>query len=254
MIQALSAQNEEEFSAVIGGRPYFRAVMGRDRALWYGNPGAPVRLFCLPGAALRVCGGTAQLCGIPQDWQELCSFLRFVGVQTLLSETAPPPGTVRRAEALYLFTLPRGGCLPLNALPRGLTLSTAPSVGALARQLFPESTARQDDYYSETCTAIAHGYARVLALLDESGSPVSTVGAYAMANGEAHMAMGCTVPERRGQGIGGWLIPYLADDLAADGWDVTLLCSAQRRPFYARLGFQGTARFWQLYGFSGDGR
>ena len=108
---------------------------------------------------------------------------------------------------------------------------------ALANQLFPQEPERQDCYYSETCTALAHGFARVLALQDATGRPVSTVGAYAMANGEAYMAMGETLPELRGRGIGGWLIPYLANELAGEGWTVTFLCAAERCRFYERLGF-----------------
>lgn len=69
-------------------------------------------------------------------------------------------------------------------------LNRSPSVLRLATQLFPQEPERQDCYYSETCTALAHGFARVLALQDAAGRPVSTVGAYAMANGEAYMAMG----------------------------------------------------------------
>lgn len=60
---------------------------------------------------------------------------------------------------------------------------------------------------------------------------------YAMANGEAYMAMGETLPELRGRGIGGWLIPYLANELAGEGWTVTFLCAAERCRFYERLGF-----------------
>ena len=36
-----------------------------------------MRLFTLPGAALTLNGSTAQLCGTPQDWEELLSFLQF---------------------------------------------------------------------------------------------------------------------------------------------------------------------------------
>ena len=116
-------------------------------------------------------------------------------------------------------------------------LNRSPSVLRLATQLFPQEPERQDCYYSETCTALAHGFARVLALQDAAGRPVSTVGAYAMANGEAYMAMGETLPELRGRGIGGWLIPYLANELAGEGWTVTFLCAAERCHFYERLGF-----------------
>ena len=52
MIQAVTTPaHKQAFATAIQGAPYFRAVMGRDLALWADNPGAPVRLFTLPGAA-----------------------------------------------------------------------------------------------------------------------------------------------------------------------------------------------------------
>ena len=70
MIQAVTTPaHKQAFATAIQGAPYFRAVMGRDLALWADNPGAPVRLFTLPGAALTRpavrhppgLGGTAKL-------------------------------------------------------------------------------------------------------------------------------------------------------------------------------------------------
>ena len=59
---------------------------------------------------------------------------------------------------------------------------------------------------------------------------MSTVGAYAMANGEAYMAMGETLPELRGRGIGGWLIPYLANELAGGGLDRDIFVCGRALP------------------------
>lgn len=237
MIQAvITPAHKQAFATAIQGAPYFRAVMGRDLALWADSPGAPVRLFTLPGAALTLNGSTAQLCGTPQDWEELLSFLQFAGIAHLIAEETPllPAAT---GEPLFLYSMPPQNRLPLAQEHQGYMLNRSPSVLRLATQLFPQEPERQDCYYSETCTALAHGFARVLALQDAAGRPVSTVGAYAMANGEAYMAMGETLPELRGRGIGGWLIPYLANELAEEGWTVTFLCAAERCRFYERLGF-----------------
>lgn len=90
MIQAVTTPaHKQAFATAIQGAPYFRAVMGRDLALWADNPGAPVRLFTLPGAALTLNGSTAQLCGTPQDWEELLSFLQFAGIAHLIAEETP---------------------------------------------------------------------------------------------------------------------------------------------------------------------
>ena len=86
MIQAVATPaHKQAFATAIQGAPYFRAVMGRDLALWEDNPGAPVRLFTMPGAALTLNGSTAQLCGTPQDWEELLSFLQFAGIAHLIA-------------------------------------------------------------------------------------------------------------------------------------------------------------------------
>lgn len=237
MIQAVTTPaHKQAFATAIQGAPYFRAVMGRDLALWADNPGAPVRLFTLPGAALTLNGSTAQLCGTPQDWEELISFLQFAGIAHLIAEETPLLPAAA-GEPLFLYSMPPQDRLPLAQEHQGYMLNRSPSVLRLATQLFPQEPERQDCYYSETCTALAHGFARVLALQDAAGRPVSTVGACAMANGEAYMAMGETLPELRGRGIGGWLIPYLANELAGEGWTVTFLCAAERCRFYERLGF-----------------
>ena len=90
MIQAVTTPaHKQAFAAAIQGAPYFRAVMGRDLALWADNPGAPVRLFTLPGAAMTLNGSTAQLCGTPQDWEELLSFLQFAGIAHLIRKKRP---------------------------------------------------------------------------------------------------------------------------------------------------------------------
>lgn len=42
MIQAVTTPaHKQAFATAIQGAPYFRAVMGRDLALWADNPGAP---------------------------------------------------------------------------------------------------------------------------------------------------------------------------------------------------------------------
>lgn len=236
-IRALAGPaGRQAFAAAIRGKPFFGALMGRDLRLWADNPGAPTRLYWLPDAALALSGRSAQLCGPVRDWEELALFLRFAGVEKLTADRpAPLPG---RTE-LYLFTLAPGQALPLGPAPAGLTLDRNPPVGAIAALAFPgeENAARRDAFYSETCTAVAHGLARLWALTGADGGLVSMVGAYAMVDGEAYLATGETVPERRGCGIGGWLIASAANALAAEGWRVTLLCEENRRRFYTRLGF-----------------
>lgn len=44
------------------------------------------------------------------------------------------------------------------------------------------------------------------------------------------MAMGETLPELRGRGIGGWLIPYLANELAGGGLDRDIFVRGRALP------------------------
>ena len=113
MIQAVTTPaHKQAFATAIQGAPYFRAVMGRDLALWADNPGAPVRLFTLPGAALTLNGSTAQLCGTPQDWEELISFLQFAGIAHLIAEETPLLPAAA-GEPLFLYSMPPQDRLPL---------------------------------------------------------------------------------------------------------------------------------------------
>ena len=59
---------------------------------------------------------------------------------------------------------------------------------------------------------------------------MSTVGAYAMANGEAYMAMGETLPELRGRGIGGWLIPLPGQRAGRGGLDRDIFVRGRALP------------------------
>ena len=69
------------------------------------------------------------------------------------------------------------------------------------------------------------------------GQTLCTVGAYAVANGQAYMACGQTAEPMRGKGIGGRLIVQMANALAAEGEHPVFLCAPERVHFYTRLGF-----------------
>ena len=70
-----------------------------------------------------------------------------------------------------------------------------------------------------------------------AGQTLCTVGAYAVANGQAYMACGQTAEPLRGKGIGGRLIVQMANALAAEGEHPVFLCAPERVHFYTRLGF-----------------
>ena len=103
--------------------------------------------------------------------------------------------------------------------------------------LFSDRPTKRDDFYSELCSKRSRGLARVWTL-ELEGNIICTVGAYALANGQAYMACGETVEALRGKGIGGRLIAEMANALAAEGWMPVFLCSPERVHFYTRLGFE----------------
>ena len=153
----------------------------------------------------------------------------------------PPPAGWHRAETLTVFGLAPGRILPLPAVDDALwvqlTLDREPSAMAVARALYPADTAKREDFYSELCTKRTRGKALAWALRQGSET-VCTVGAYALANGQAYMACGQTAEPLRGKGIGGRLIVQMANELAAEGQHPVFLCSPERVHFYTRLGFE----------------
>lgn len=242
MIQAVtSPEQKEQFSSIIRGIPHFQAVMATDLALWAENPGAPVKLYLAGGAALSLQGRKALLCGEPADWEEMTAFLQFAGAARLLCDVCPPapwtPETV-----WHVFTLSAGRQLPLPPLPEGLRRNDTPSVSAVAELLFGSDEVQKDYFYTVACTSINHGFG-CCRTLERAGEVLSTVGCYERGHGEAYMAAGMTTPALRGQGLGGWLIASLANELSAQGWNVTFLCAGERRRFYRRLGFCETGRY-----------
>ena len=153
----------------------------------------------------------------------------------------PPPTGWKRAKTHSVFGLAPGRQLPLPeadaALWQSLAKNTEPAAGKAADMLFPDRPSKRDDFYSELCSKRSRGLARVWTL-EREGNIICTVGAYALANGQAYMACGETVEALRGKGVGGRLIVEMANALAAEGWMPVFLCSPERVHFYTRLGFE----------------
>ena len=202
----------------------------------------PGRFFAGPTLALDVGGSTAWLAGHANP-DELVGFLNFCGCEAVVLDEAgcPPPTGWKRAKTLSVFGLPPGRQLPLPeadaALWQSLEKNTEPAAGKTAEMLFSDRPGRRDDFYSELCSKRSRGLARVWAL-EREGEIVCTVGAYALAEGQAYMACGETAEALRGRGIGGRLIVGMANALSAEGWMPVFLCSPERVHFYTRLGFE----------------
>ncbi len=237
--QVNTKERRARFANACRGKPVLGATLPLDLALF--GKSQPWRFYAGPTLALELSGSMAWLAGHANP-EELASFLAFCGCENAILDEAecPPPNGWQKAEMLTVFGLAPGRTLPLpaadEALWEQLALDREPPAMAVARALYPADTARQEDFYSELCSKRTRGKALVWAL-QQGSEMVCTVGAYALADGQAYMACGQTARPLRGKGIGGRLIVRMANELAAEGYCPVFLCSPERVHFYTRLGF-----------------
>ena len=145
--------------------------------------------------------------------------------------TLPEPTAAPAEDAV---PLPTSRPLP-PAPPPELRLDLPPPMQPVSRLVFPQDRAEQEQFYSQACTALAHGFG-VCRTLWAGERPVCTVGCYEQSGGEAYLSAGVTAPDWRGRGLASWLIVGLADGLAA-ARTVRFACAPALGPFYDRLGF-----------------
>ena len=238
--QVKDVKRRTRFANACRGLPVLDALLPLDCALF--RKSQPWRFYAGPTLALELSGSTAWLAGHANP-DELAGFLNFCGCEAVVLDEAgcPPPTGWKRAKTLSVFGLPPGRQLPLPeadaALWQSLEKNTEPAAGKTAEMLFPDRPGKRDDFYSELCSKRSRGLARVWTL-EREGEIVCTVGAYALADGQAYMACGETAEALRGRGIGGRLIVGMANALSAEGWMPVFLCSPERVHFYTRLGFE----------------
>ena len=243
--QVDTKRRRARFANACRGRWVLGAVLPLDLALF--GKSQPWRFYAGPTLALEISGSTAWAAGSANP-EELAGFLAFCGCESVILDEAGclPPTGWHRAETLTVFGLAPGRVLPLpaadEALWAQLDLDREPAAMDVARALYPEDTARQEDLYSELCTKRIRGKALVWTLR-QGREAVCTVGAYALANGQAYMACGQTESSLRGKGIGGRLIVQMANELAAKEEHPVFLCSPERVHFYTRLGFEKLAEY-----------
>lgn len=237
--QVNTKERRARFANACRGKPVLGATLPLDLALF--GKSQPWRFYAGPTLALELSGSMAWLAGHANP-EELASFLAFCGCENAILDEAecPPPNGWQKAEMLTVFGLAPGRTLPLPAADEALwgqlAFDREPPALTVARALYPADTARQEDFYSELCSKRTRGKALVWAL-QQGSEMVCTVGAYALANGQAYMACGQTARPLRGKGIGGRLIVRMANELATEGYRPVFLCSPERVHFYTRLGF-----------------
>lgn len=221
----------EWYYKACAGKPYFGCVLPLQLELFGKASGC---YFAGEEIALDANGNHVIASGVA-DPEELAGFLAFLDKHELLTDGTVPAGW-HPLEQLSLFTSSAGSSLPEPPQPENLELNEMPSPLKVASFLFGDRPDRRDDFYAELCTKRNHGKA-VVWTLEQAGDLVATASAVAMEAGQAYLACVETVESLRGQGIGGWLVPHLANRLSCEGWNVVLLARQERVPFYTRLGF-----------------
>ncbi len=237
--QVTNERQKRRFLNACRGKLCFAAKMplslemfGKSQSGWF---------FAGPTLAVELSGSTAWMAGHANP-DELASFLEFCDCHAMVLDErdGPPPTGWKRERTHSVFGLTPGQQLPLppvdETLWQSLTLDENPPAYPVAEFLFPDRPSRRDDFYSELCTKRSRGRVKVWTL-NQEGKLICTVGAYAIANGQAYMACGETVESLRGKGIGGRLIVQMANELSAEGYQPVFLCSPERVHFYTKLGF-----------------
>ncbi len=229
MIQAVTTPaHKQAFATAIQGAPYFRAVMGRDLALWADNPGAPVRLFTLPGAALTLNGSTAQLCGTPPGLGGTAKLFAVCGHRP--SDCGKNAPTARcSGEPLFLYSMPPQDRLPMAQEHQGYMLNRSPSVLRLATQLFTGTGTAglllfRNLYRAGPRLCPCAGFAGC------SRPPGEHCGGLCHGQRRSLYGNGETLPELRGRGIGGWLIPLPGQRAGRGGLDRDIFVRGRALP------------------------
>ena len=250
MIRAVQTEADaREFAARIHGQFYFRSAMGMRLALFGQKPSSGWRFCLTDSGALMLRGASAQLCGACRDdaeGEEVAAFLHFSGVETLLcrEEDRMLPGWGEPRQRVG-FCLPKGKSLTgkpaledadafPGAPPAGMQLDVSPSMWEISRLLFDDQE-EQERFYSDSCTAAAHGMGCTWALRAPDGALVTTVSCCADFDGEAYVAAGMTAPDWRGRELGAWLIAAMLSNKARTA-DAVLLCEPALCGFYERMG------------------
>ncbi len=126
------------------------------------------------------------------------------------------------------------------------TLDKTPSVAATLPLLFRDAADAQprENYYADSCVARNRGMAECW-LVHYGETPVFTLAASAITAQSVYLSAGETVERYRGQGVGGHYIARMANEYAAKGCEVCLVCEAARCGFYERLGFVQSGMLYQ---------
>ncbi len=221
--------------------PGLAARLACQLELFGQKPGSGWRFFTADRgtlAALALRGGAAFGCG-SFEGEELGLLLRFAGVREYLGPAGGAvPAGYRLAEEYPLYTSPPSWAGPSPALPDGVRLDWEPAPGPVSRLVWEEEEAgaARENFYSDLCTARSHGMALVAGAW-AGQQLISTVGAYALWQGQAYLAAAQTTPAWRCRRIGGALIRQLARRLAGEGYQSWFWCRQALCPHYEALGF-----------------
>lgn len=233
MIREMQPQDGAALDAIARRTPILGAQLAIEWALRQQNPLLPYRFYLVGSSAVLETTPTgAVVCGAVEEADELQLYVDFLNIDKLLTSGWVPHGW--DTSPLCAMTKAGGGNTP--SLPAGFDRS--PSVTEVMQVLQSSAplapAAYRDNFYAALCTRLNHGYASLVGIRD-SGTLVSTAGAYCIAPWEVCLSGVETAPAHRGKGYAATLVQWLGTQY--HGRSVTLLCEAAMCPFYERLGF-----------------
>lgn len=205
------------------------------------NPRMPYTFYRMGNeAVLQLSGGTATICGTPEDIAEAEAFLSFCGVRQLAAGWVPAGWYTAQNKIMR-----RSPGQPLVPAKTSLAIDTAPPVQAVLELLGEEewlAAGPQSDFYANSCIRRHHGFAEIYGIWhpEQPARLAATAGVYAVTAGCAHISNVYTHAALRGKGFAGGLLHALCAAYRAR--QVTLCCLPKLEPFYARFGFATVGR------------
>lgn len=228
MIERIEDRNK--LLTVLKQAPFFAAEM---RAAWDAQ-GQEQFFLIEEKAVLLLRGGFAMLYGEVTDRPELEMFLRFQNVLCLQSSDWVPGGF--EAQEQWIMRYQTRTLLPIK--PDGYVLEREPSMYQAAHVcITPDVTDTPPDFWAAQACARRNKCGGEMIALKHNEEYAAIAGIFAQTEDQAYLASVVTAKKHRGRGCASYLTVSLAQEQAAAGKQVFLVCASELRPFYKRLGF-----------------
>ncbi len=192
----------------------------------YGTQYDFCRFFVQEGCVFAVFGGSAVICGVPDDCDELAEFLCFCGITDIFC-SSEVGGVLQshlqlKAETVHIMRFDGDGSYSdINSEP---TLS---EVYSIVGRVFDVEF---EPWYLDMSHRVRHGVAKCFTYKDLSACVLQHD-----INGEALISQVATIPEYRGKGFAKSLVLEVCR--RCENSDVYVICEDRLTGFYESIGF-----------------